>query len=249
MLEIDIVTLFPALFSGPFSESIIRRAVNAGLVSINVHPLRDYAEGKHRQTDDMPYGGGGGMVMKPEPVFAAVEAVVGAGDARPGGVSIVMLTPQGRLFNQRIARELSHLSRLVMICGRYEGVDERVRLYLATDEISIGDYVLAGGELAAMVITEAVVRLLPGALGSPAATFEESHQEGLLEYPQYTRPAVFRGQSVPEVLLSGDHAEVTKWRREQMLLRTLRRRPDLLKTAKLSDADRAFLGESISPDE
>jgi tRNA (guanine37-N1)-methyltransferase len=241
-LEIDIITLFPGMFEGPFAESIIRRAVDAGLVSIRVHQLRDYAAGKHKQTDDTPYGGGGGMVMKPEPIFAAVEAVIGPAGASPE-TSVVLLTPQGRTLTQATARELSRRQRLVLICGRYEGFDERVREHLATDEISIGDYVLSGGELAAMVVTDAVVRLLPGALGDVSATFEDSHESGLLEYPQYTRPVEFRGHRVPEDLLSGNHAELVRWRRRQMLIRTAKRRPDLLGKARLTPEDREFLAQ------
>ncbi|MFN2227706.1 MAG: tRNA (guanosine(37)-N1)-methyltransferase TrmD [Anaerolineae bacterium] len=239
-MHFDILTLFPGMFAGPFQESIIERACQAGLVSIALHNIRDYAAGRHRVTDDTPYGGGGGMVMKPEPIFAAAEAILGEQMAE---VPIILLTPQGRRFTQQIARELSHRPRLLLICGRYEGVDERVHRHLATDEISIGDYVLSGGELPAMVLVEAVTRLIPGALGDPGATFEDSHAEGLLEYPHYTRPAEFRGHTVPEVLLSGHHAEITRWRRRQALRRTWQRRPDLLDDAPLSDEDRAYLRE------
>lgn len=237
-VHFDILTLFPGMFAGPFSESIIERARQAGLVTITLHNIRDYAEGRHRVTDDTPYGGGGGMVMKPEPIFAAVEDVLGE---EAGQVPIILLTPQGRRFTQQVARELSRRPRLLLICGRYEGVDARVHRHLATDQISIGDYVLSGGELPAMVIVEAVTRLIPGVLGDPGATFEDSHAEGLLEYPHYTRPPVFRGHAVPEVLLSGHHAEITRWRRRQALRRTWERRPDLLERARLTDEDRAFL--------
>ncbi len=240
-VHFDILTLFPALFEGPFRESIIKRAVEAGLVSIAIHNIRDYATGKHRITDDTPYGGGGGMVMKPEPIFAAVEAIVGSDD-----VPIILLSPQGRLFTQQIARELSKQRRLVLICGRYEGVDERVRQHLATDELSIGDYVLTGGEVPAMAIVDAVTRLIPGVLGDPGATFEDSHADGLLEYPHYTRPPVFRGWAVPEVLLSGHHAEIVRWRRQQALRRTLERRPDLLEKARLSDAERELVQQWLA---
>ena len=233
----DVLTLFPEMFTGPLQESIIKRAQERGLISVYLHNIRDYATGRHRITDDAPYGGGGGMVMKPEPIFAAVEAVLG--DEK--GVPVILLSPQGRLFTHEVARELSRYRRLVLICGRYEGVDERVREHLATDEISIGDYVLSGGELAAMVIIDAVTRLLPGVLGDPGATFEDSYAWGLLEYPHYTRPAVFRGWAVPEVLLSGNHAAIARWRREQALRRTLERRPDLLERAPLTEEDRAFL--------
>ena len=238
-MHFDILTLFPDMFDGPFQESIIRRALEQGLVSIAVHNIRDYAPGKHRVTDDTPYGGGGGMVMKPEPIFQAVEEILGG--ERPERVSIVLLSPQGRLFTHRAASEMSGHSRVVLICGRYEGVDERVREFLATDEISIGDYVLSGGEIPAMVLVDAVTRLLPGVLGDPGATSRDSHADGLLEYPHYTKPAVYRGYAVPEVLLSGDHAAVDLWRRREALRRTLERRPDLLEKAQLTEQDRAFL--------
>lgn len=237
-MHFDILTLFPGLFAGVFEESILKRAREAGLVTIDLHNIRDYATGRHRVTDDAPYGGGGGMIMKPEPLFAAVEAVLGE---QLGTVPVILLTPKGRLFTQQVARELSRRRRLLLICGRYEGVDERVHRYLATDEISIGDYVLAGGEIPAMVVVEAVTRLIPGVLGDPAATFEDSHAEGLLEYPHYTRPSVFRGYAVPEVLLSGHHAQIVRWRRQQALRRTWEQRPDLLSRARLTDEDRAYL--------
>lgn len=237
-MHFDILTLFPGMFAGPFGESIIERARQAGLVTITLHNIRDYAQGRHRVTDDTPYGGGGGMIMKPEPIFAAVEAVLGA---QLGQVPVILLTPQGRLFSQQIARELSRLPRLLLICGRYEGVDERVHRYLATDQLSIGDYVLSGGELPAMVVVDAITRLIPGVLGDPGATFEDSHAEGLLEYPQFTRPPVFREHAVPDVLLSGHHAEITRWRRHEALRRTQERRPDLLVQARLSGEDRAYL--------
>ncbi|HHS97304.1 MAG TPA: tRNA (guanosine(37)-N1)-methyltransferase TrmD [Chloroflexi bacterium] len=236
-MRFDVVTLFPGMFAGPLEESIIKRARERGIVSIYLHNLRDYATDRHHTTDDTPYGGGGGMVMKPEPIFAAVESILGGEE----GVPVILLTPQGRLFTQEVAAELARYPRLVLICGRYEGVDERVREHLATDEISIGDYVLSGGELAAMVIIDAVTRLLPGALGDPGAVFEDSHARGLLEYPHYTRPAVFRGWEVPEVLRSGDHAAIARWRREQALRRTWERRPDLLEKAHLTPEDREFL--------
>ncbi len=246
-MQFDILTLFPAMFEGPFDESIVRRAVEAGRISVAVHNIRDYAPGKHRMTDDTPYGGGGGMVMKPEPIFNAVEALLGreassrwAGEGGPP-VPVILLSPQGRLFTHEVARELSRQVRLVLICGRYEGVDERVREHVCTDEMSIGDYVLCGGELAAMVVVDAVTRLLPGVLGDPGAPFEDSHADGLLEYPHYTRPAEYRGHKVPSVLLSGHHAELTRWRRQESLRRTLVRRPDLLARARLSEADKAFL--------
>jgi tRNA (guanine37-N1)-methyltransferase len=240
-MHFDILTLFPGLFAGVFQESIVKRAREAGLVTITLHNIRDYAPGRHQVTDDTPYGGGGGMIMKPEPVFAAVEALLPPEGRDQDAVPIILLTPQGRLFTQQVARELSHHRRLLLICGRYEGVDQRVHEHLATDEISIGDYVLAGGEIPAMVIVEAVTRLIPGVLGDPSATFEDSHAEGLLEYPHYTRPPVFRGHAVPGVLLSGHHAEIVRWRRQQALRRTWQVRPDLLRRARLTDEDRAYL--------
>jgi tRNA (guanine37-N1)-methyltransferase len=242
-MHFDILTLFPGLFAGVFEESIVRRAREAGLVTMTLHNLRDYGLGRHQVTDDTPYGGGGGMIMKPEPIFAAVEAALAKVGERGRAVPRILLTPQGRLFNQAIARELSSHRRLLLICGRYEGVDERVHRYLASDQISIGDYVLAGGEIPAMVVVEAVTRLLPGVLGDPAATFEDSHAEGLLEYPHYTRPAEFEGHAVPPVLLSGHHAEIVRWRRQQALCRTWQRRPDLLARAQLTDEDQAYLDE------
>lgn len=240
-IHFDILTLFPEAFEGVFSIGVVRKARQAGLVTIAIHNIRDYATDKHRTTDDTPYGGGGGMVMKPEPIFRAVESVLALPDLPAEGVPIILLSPQGRLFTQPVARELARQRRLIMICGRYEGVDERVREFLATDEISIGDYVLSGGEIAAMAIVEATVRLLPGVLGDPGAPFEDSYAEGLLEYPHYTRPAVFRGHKVPEVLLSGNHAEIVRWRRQQALKRTWERRPDLLEKARLSEEDRRYL--------
>ena len=217
------------MFESPFSTGIFKRAIERKLVSVNIHNIRDYTHDKHHTVDDYPYGGGAGMVLKPEPIFEAVESI----KPESGEVPIILLTPQGRLFSQQIALELSKHGRLILICGRYEGVDERVRSYLVNDEISIGDYVLSGGELAAMVVIEAVVRLLPGVLGSEVSPLDDSHVAGLLEYPQYTRPAVYRGWSVPEVLLSGNHAQISKWRHEQAILRTLERRPELLDKANL----------------
>ena len=237
-MHFDILTLFPGLFAGAFEESIIKRARESGSVTIDLHNIRDYATGRHKVTDDTPYGGGGGMIMKPEPIFAATEAVLGE---QVSAIPVVLLTPKGRMFNQSVARELSRHDRLLLICGRYEGVDERVHQYLATDQISIGDYVLSGGEIAAMVIVDAVTRLLPGVLGDPSATFEDSHAEGLLEYPHYTRPPTFRDHPVPDVLLSGHHAEITRWRRQQALHRTWERRPDILPNARLTEEDLAYL--------
>ncbi len=240
-MQIDIFSLFPGMFVGPFADSIIKRAITAGLVSIAVHNIRDWAAGRHRQCDDTPYGGGGGMVMKPEPIFAAVEEVLEMQPGAPPPCPVILMTPQGRLLTQKVGRELATHQRLALICGHYEGVDERVREHLATDEISIGDYVLSGGELAAMVLVDALVRLLPGALGDAEAPAKDSHAGGLLEHPHYTRPATFRGWSVPDVLLKGDHAQVARWRREMALLRTLQRRPDMLVDTLLTEEDEIFL--------
>lgn len=240
-MHFDILTLFPDIFEGVFNKSIVKRAMEAGLVSIVIHNIRDYATDRHRITDEPPYGGGGGMIMKPEPIFRAVEAILDLEEGQEPEMPVILLSPQGRLFTQAVARELSKHPHLILICGHYEGVDERVPQFLVTDEISIGDYVLTGGEIPAMVIVDAVTRLIPGVLGDPGATFEDSHAEGLLEYPHYTRPPVFRGCSVPEVLLSGNHAEIVRWRRQEALRRTFERRPDLLAKARLSQADREFL--------
>jgi tRNA (guanine37-N1)-methyltransferase len=253
-MRFDMFTLFPGIFESPLKESMLKRAIESGLLDVQLHNIRDYAAGRHQVTDDYPYGGGGGMVMKPEPVFSAVESVLKAeaSDAPvqseirnpQSKIPIVLLTPQGRPFNQQIATELAQHDRVALICGRYEGFDERIREQLATDEISIGDYVLTGGELAALVVVDAVIRLKPGVLGDPTGAVDDSHASGLLEYPHYTRPPEFRGWRVPEILLSGDHAKVDRWRREQALLRTWRRRPDLLERANLSESDRAFLRQS-----
>lgn len=242
-MQIDILTLFPQMFQGPFSVGIFQRAIDRKLVKVNIHNIRDYTHDKHHTVDDYAYGGGAGMVLKPEPIFEAVESIKSDISLKAGGdeVPIILLTPQGRLLGQQIVQELSRYSHLILICGRYEGVDERVREHLVTDEISIGDYVLGGGELAAMVIVDAVVRLLPGVLGSEASPLDDSYTTGLLEYPQYTRPDVYRGWSVPEVLLSGDHAQIDKWRREQAILRTLKRRPELLDQANLPPGDRQLV--------
>ena len=240
-MDIDILTLFPEMFQGPFSTGIFERAVDHKLVSINLHNIRDYTHDKHHTADDYAYGGGAGMILKPEPIFEALEAIETDIRQGAGDLPIILLTPQGRLFSQQIAHELSRYRHLILICGRYEGVDERVAEHLVTDEISIGDYVLSGGELAAMVVVDAVVRLLPGVLGSEASLQDDSHVTGLLEYPQYTRPAVYREWSVPEVLLSGNHAQVSKWRCEQAIRRTLERRPELLDKADLSLEERQLV--------
>ena len=241
-MHIDILTLFPEMFQGPFSCSILKRAIDRELVSISLHNIRDYTHDKHHSVDDYVYGGGTGMILKPEPIFEAVESVKSRyTEQESSGLPVILLTPQGRCFSQEIAYELSKYSRLVLICGRYEGVDERVGEHLVTDEISIGDYVLSGGELAAMVVVDAVVRLLPGVLGSEASATDDSHATGLLEYPQYTRPAEYRGYSVPQVLLSGDHAQIAKWRREQAIRRTLERRPELLDRTSLCSEERQLV--------
>ena len=238
-MRINILTLFPNMFSGPFDESIIKRAIDNNIVSIIIHNLRDRGLGKHKIVDDYPFGGGAGMVMKTEPIFEAIEAI--KSQDNDSSAPVILLTPQGKVFNQKIAAELAKFERLILICGHYEGIDERVREHLATDEISIGDYVLTGGELAAMVIVDAVVRNLPGVLGSEESAAEDSHTTGLLEYPQYTRPPVYRGWEVPQVLLSGNHAQIAKWRREQSILRTFIRRPDLFDKADLSPAERKLV--------
>ncbi|OUM98984.1 MAG: tRNA (guanosine(37)-N1)-methyltransferase TrmD [Paenibacillaceae bacterium ZCTH02-B3] len=239
-MRIDVLTLFPGMFEGVFGASLIGKARERGIVELNTVNFREFSGNKHGTVDDAPYGGGGGMVLKPEPLFAAVEWLT-AGmpeDARP---RVILMCPQGETFTQRKARELAAEKHLIFICGHYEGVDERVREYLATDEISIGDYVLTGGELPAMVVIDAVVRLLPGVLGNEESAARDSFSDGLLEYPQYTRPADFRGWKVPDVLLSGHHAEIAKWRRRQSLLRTLKRRPDLLEKADLAPEERRWL--------
>ncbi len=226
-MHFDIFTLFPDMFQGPFSESILKRAQERGLLSIALHNIRDATTDKHHVVDDYPYGGGAGMVMKPEPIFTAIEAVYQGGP-------IILLSPQGRLFNQQIAHELAQEPRVTLICGHYEGIDERVREHLVTDELSIGDYVLTGGELAAMIVVDATSRLIPAVLGGDESTLEESHSGNLLEYPHYTRPPEFRGWNVPDVLLSGNHAEIAKWRRKESLRRTKQRRPDLFAKLDLS---------------
>ena len=235
---VDVFCLLPEVMKPYLGASILGKAQEEGALQVQLHNIRDYATDRHHTTDDEPYGGGGGMVMKPEPVFQAVEGVLGD---LLDQVPIILLTPQGRRLNQDLAGELAGLSRLALICGRYEGVDERIRQHLASMEISIGDYVITGGELAAMVIIDAVARLLPGALGDPGASCDDSHARGLLEGPQYTRPATFRGWEVPEILLSGDHAAVARWRREQALRRTLERRRDLLDSAELTAHDRDYI--------
>ena len=231
MLRVDIVTIFPDFFREAFNYGIIRRAQAANLVQINAHDLRQWTSDKHHVVDDRPFGGGDGMVLKPEPIFAAVESLVGASRREniPEGRRVVLLSPQGRTFNQSVAAELAESEQLVLICGRYEGVDERVAEALVTDEVSIGDYVISGGEPAALVVVDATIRLLPGALGSETSATTESFSDGLLDYPHYTRPTDFEDLRVPEVLLTGHHAEIARWRREAALAKTRRNRPDLLK--------------------
>ncbi|MFA5872907.1 MAG: tRNA (guanosine(37)-N1)-methyltransferase TrmD [Anaerolineales bacterium] len=258
-MEFDVFTLLPEVFLPYLNSSILHRARQRGLIDVRIHNIRDWAADKHHVTDDEPYGGGGGMVMKVEPVFAAVESVLGpfpcgddidrltpsrcpTGRATPEACCpVILLTPQGRVFSQKIAMELVQHPRLALICGRYEGVDERIREHLVTDEISIGDYVLTGGELPALILIDAISRLIPGVLGDPDGAMDDSHAAGLLEYPHYTRPPEYRGWGVPEILLSGDHAKIEKWRREQSLRRTLKRRLDLLESAPLSETDRKVL--------
>ena len=236
-MRFDVFTLLPEVFPPYLDSSILNRAHLRGLIDVQVHNIREWATDKHHVTDDTPYGGGGGMVMKVEPMFAAVESVLGT----PPPCPVIMLTPQGRVFTQKVADELASQPRLALICGRYEGIDERIRSHLVTDEISIGDYVLTGGELPALILIDALARLVPGVLGDPTGASDDSHASGLLEYPHYTRPPEFRGWQVPEILLSGDHAKVARWRREQSLLRTRQRRPDLLEKADLSAKDLKFL--------
>lgn len=232
-MKIDVLTIFPEFFTEVFDFGIIRRAKLAGIVEINVHDIREYTTDKHRMTDDRPFGGGDGMVLKPEPIFSAIEALLGtcSREDYPEGTRVVLLSPQGRVFGQEAAKEFAVDSKhLVLICGRYEGVDERVNEALVTDEVSIGDYVLSGGEPAAVVVTDAIVRLLPNALGSDTSAENDSFSDGLLDCPHYTRPAEFRGRAVPEVLLNGNHAEIEKWRKEKALEKTRLNRKDLLKS-------------------
>ncbi|MCX7719840.1 MAG: tRNA (guanosine(37)-N1)-methyltransferase TrmD [Dictyoglomus thermophilum] len=236
MLRIDIITIFPEMFRGPFDVSILKKAQDRGFVEIKVHNLRDFTEDKHRTVDDYPYGGGSGMVMKPEPIFKAVRTL------RKEKSEVILLSPSGDLFNQKIAEELSKKDHLILICGRYEGVDERVKKII-TREISIGDYVLTGGEIPAMVLVDAIVRLIPGVLGDPNSLKEESFQWGILEYPQYTHPREFEGMEVPEILLSGNHKEIRRWRRKEALRKTFLKRPDLLEKVELTQEDLELLEE------
>ena len=245
-MQFEVFTLLPEVFPSYLETSILKRARDRGLINVRVHNIRDYTHDKHPMTDDTPYGGGGGMVMKPEPVFEAIESVLGIASPQtaPSSVSnipIILLTPQGRVFNQTIAKELSAHPHIALLCGRYEGIDERIREHLVTDEISIGDYVLTGGEIPALILIDAISRLLPNVLGDPTGAEDDSHAMGLLEYPHYTRPPEFRGWQAPEVLLSGDHAKIDKWRRQQALERTFKKRPDMLEKAQLTKEDLKFI--------
>ena len=245
-MRIDIITIFPGFFREAFDYGIVRRARAAGLVEINAHDLRGWTSDKHHVVDDRPFGGGDGMVLKPEPIFAAVEELTGASepDHYEDATRVVLLSPQGRVLTQSLANDLAHsATHIVLICGRYEGVDERVAERLVTDEISIGDYVLSGGEPAALVLVDAVVRLVPGALGSETSAVNDSFSEGLLDYPHYTRPPEFREMRVPEVLLGGHHAEIARWRQRAALRKTRRNRPDLFKKVKLDEKTRVWLDE------
>ena len=246
-MRIDILCLFPEMLLSPLNQSMVKRASERGLVHIAIHNIRDYTHDKHHTVDDYPYGGGPGMMLRPEPVFEAAETI-----RQQLGISempTILLTPQGRLFSQSVAQELALYPHLMLICGHYEGLDERVCDHLITDEISIGDYVLSGGELPALVVVDAIVRLIPGVLGSQDSARSDSHSNGLLKYPQYTRPQVYRGWSVPPVLLSGNHGEVAQWRRCQAILRTAKRRPDLLKKANLCDEETKWMLEnSLNPE-
>jgi len=244
-MRFDVVTIFPEYFTSPLQCSILGRAVEAGQVVVHIHNLRDFATDRHRVVDDYPYGGGGGMVLKPEPLFAACQAL----SAEPPPPYVVLLSPQGRVFTQEIAAELAQRPRVLLLCGHYEGVDERVREALVDDEISVGDYVLTGGEPAAMVIIDAVTRLLPGVLGDEEAPAKDSFAQGLLEHPHYTRPAEWRGRKVPEVLLSGHHEQIRRWRRKESLRRTQQRRPDLLARATLTEEDHELLAEIAAEQE
>jgi tRNA (guanine37-N1)-methyltransferase len=229
-MQIFILTLFPEMFESPFSCGLFQKALDKGVMKVEIRNIRDYTHDKHHTADDTPYGGGAGMVMKPEPIFEAVEAIKTelTHTHTADNVPVILLTPQGRLLTQEVAKQLTQYDKMIFICGEYEGVDERVREHLVTDEISIGDYVLSGGELAAMVVVNTMVRLLPGFLGSPESLISESHTDGLLEYPQYTRPPEFRNWAVPDVLLSGNHAQIAKWRENESIIRTKQRRPDMI---------------------
>lgn len=240
-MRIDVLTLFPNMFSAYLGESILQRAQSAGLVSLQIHNIRGYAEGRHRVTDEPPYGGGGGMILKPEPIFKAIENI--AAEDQQVRPKVILMAPQGRLLSHAVAVELAAEPWLLFLCGRYEGIDERVRQHIVDDEISIGDYVLTGGELAALVTIDALARHIPGVLGDEYAAERDSYSTGLLEGPHYTRPEIFRGWQVPEALRSGHAARIARWRREESLRLTWERRPDLLLTAELDEADKIFLME------
>ncbi|KAB2954429.1 tRNA (guanosine(37)-N1)-methyltransferase TrmD [Heliorestis acidaminivorans] len=244
-MNIHILTIFPEMFQGPMSSSIIGRACQKGLLSIEPHNLRDYTKDKHRQVDDTPYGGGAGMVMKAEPFFEALTELTGSPKQKKVGRKIIMLTPQGATFTQKKAQELATMSEIIFLCGRYEGIDERVRQTWVDEEISIGDYILTGGELATMVIIDALVRFLPGALGDEMSAQEESFSDGLLEYPQYTKPATWQGMTVPAPLLSGHHEQIRKWRRKEAFKRTYQFRPELLRGRSLSIEDQILFAEAL----
>jgi tRNA (guanine37-N1)-methyltransferase len=245
-MKFDIVTIFPGMVQAPLREGILGRAIDRGRIDVRVRDLRDYTDDRHRVVDDVPYGGGPGMVLKPEPLFRAVEAIAGE---RGQPDAVILTSPQGRRFDHGEAQRLSRLERIVVLCGRYEGIDERVRDGLATDELSVGDFVMTGGELAALVIVDAVARLRPGVVGDGQSVAEDSFVRGLLDHPHYTRPAEFRSMAVPPVLLSGHHAEISRWRRREALRRTLARRPDLLERAVLDEEERAILRELLDPNE
>jgi len=240
-MRFDVFTLLPETLRPYLGASILEKASLRGLIEVHLHNIRDYTHDRHHTTDVTPYGGGGGMVMKPEPVFEALETVIGS----PPNCPVILLTPQGRLFDQKIATELASHPRMALISGRYEGFDERIREHLVTDEISIGDYVLTGGELPALILIDAISRLIPGVLGDPTGAADDSHASGLLEYPHYTRPPEFRGWRVPEVLLSGDHLRIERWRREQSLRRTLAKRPDMLEQAALNADDKKMIEKIV----
>jgi tRNA (guanine37-N1)-methyltransferase len=244
-VQIDILTLFPQMFDCILSGGIFKRAIDPGLASFNIINFREYAHDVHHIVDDYVYGGGPGMVLKPGPLFEAVEAITKSEKNIDKTIPVVLMTPQGKPFVQEKAFELAKNEHIIIICGHYEGIDERIRKHLVTDEISIGDYVLSGGEVAAMVVAEAIIRLLPGVLGSAESLLEDSHISGLLEYPQYTRPPLFRDWQIPDILLSGNHAEIAKWRREQSIIRTWQRRPDLLEKARLTKKDKELI-ESLN---
>jgi len=240
-MKFDVLTLFPEMFTAYLQQGVLGRAVKRGLVDINLINIRDFAKGTHKTTDDRPYGGGEGMVMKPGPIYRALKSVDRVERRSP----VILLSPQGRLFDQSIAWEMSGWDQLILVCGRYEGVDERIKLTCIDMELSIGDYILSGGELGAMVIVDAVSRLIPGVLGGERSNLEDSFEDGLLEYPQYTRPRMFQDEDVPEILLSGNHEKIRVWRRKESLKRTLEKRPDLIKQAKLTPEDKAILSELL----